>query len=173
MWRKSHYLECSVILSEPVKQKSAFDRKKQHCLTCLQSGHMARGCSSKLKGWKMVAGSHITICCIMILLRLWSPVPKNGMVLHLAQYLGPAKGLCRLLSFIEKWLFEHQTLTCLQYRWHPFISENVNYCLGLVGFRQTVCVRGVTGFLEGDTWCFNLELFSLEDESFIPLKVSA
>ena len=53
------------------------------------------------------------------------------------------------------------------------VSEDVKSSLCLVGSSETVCVRGVTGSLEGDTSCVNLELFSLEAESFIPLKFSS
>ena len=56
---------------------------------------------------------------------------------------------------------------------HSWVSEDVRSCLGIVGSSETVFVRGVTGSLEGNTSCVNLELFSLEDESFIPLKFSA
>ena len=56
---------------------------------------------------------------------------------------------------------------------HSWVSEDAKSCLGLVGSSETVYVRGVTGSLEGDTSCVNLELFSLEDESFIPPKFSA
>ena len=38
--------------------------------------------------------------------------------------------------------------------------------------RNCLCTWG-TGFLQGDTTCVNLELFSLEDEFFINLKFSA
>ena len=54
-----------------------------------------------------------------------------------------------------------------------WVSEDVKSCLCLVGSSETVCVRGVTGSLGGDTSCVSLELFSLEAESFIPLKFSA
>ena len=55
---------------------------------------------------------------------------------------------------------------------HSWVSEDVKSCLGLVGSSETVCLRGVTGSLEGDTSCVNLEPFSLEDESFSPLEFS-
>ena len=49
---KSHRIwKCSVFLSKSVKQRSALVREKQLYFTCLQSGHIARDCSSKLKRW--------------------------------------------------------------------------------------------------------------------------
>ena len=48
--------KCSVFLSKSVKQRSAFVREEQLCFTCLQSGHMARDCSSKLKCRKSGCG---------------------------------------------------------------------------------------------------------------------
>ena len=54
---ESHRIwKCSVFLSKSVKQGSAFVREKQLCFTCLQSGHMARDCSSKLKCRKCGCG---------------------------------------------------------------------------------------------------------------------
>ena len=54
---ESHRIwKCSVFLSKSVKQRSALVREKQLCFTCLQSGHMARDCSSKLKCRKSGCG---------------------------------------------------------------------------------------------------------------------
>ena len=41
--------KCSVFWSKSVKQRYAFIREKQLCFTCLQSGHITRGCLSKKK----------------------------------------------------------------------------------------------------------------------------
>ena len=43
----------------------------------------------------------------------------------------------------------------------------------LTGSSEVVSVRGVTGSFKGSTRCVDLELFSLEDHSFVPLKFSA
>ena len=48
--------KCSVFFSKSVKQRSALIREKQLCFPCLQSGHMARDCSSKLKCRKSGCG---------------------------------------------------------------------------------------------------------------------
>ena len=48
--------KCSVFSSKSVKQRSALVREKQLCFICLQSGHMARDCSSKLKCRKSGCG---------------------------------------------------------------------------------------------------------------------
>ena len=54
---ESHRIwKCSVFLSKSVKQRSALVREKQLCFTCLQSGHMAQDCSSKLKCRKSGCG---------------------------------------------------------------------------------------------------------------------
>ena len=55
---QSHKIwKCSSFLSKSVKQRSAIVREKQLCFTCLQSGQMARDCSSKLKCRKSGCGN--------------------------------------------------------------------------------------------------------------------
>ena len=56
-------------------------------------------------------------------------------------------------------------------RWvSSWVSEEVRSEMGLTGSSEVVFVRGVTGSIEGSTRCVDLELFSLENESFVPLK---
>ena len=100
--------------------------------------------------------------------------PKMRMVLHLAV----SRDRKGTLQVIEMGLKSGYSNTkawalCDTGSNHSWVSEDERSCLGLVGSSETVCVRGVTGFLEGDTLCVNLERFSLEDESFFPLKFSA
>ena len=45
--------------------------------------------------------------------------------------------------------------------------------MSLLGSNEVVSIRGVTGSFEGNTRCVDLELFSLENEDFVPLKFSA
>ena len=53
------------------------------------------------------------------------------------------------------------------------MSEKLRSEMGLKGSHEVVFVRGVTGTIEGSTRCVDLELFSLEDTNFVPLKFSA
>ena len=176
MCDESHRIwKCSVFLTKSVKQRSALLREKQLCFTCLQSRLMARDCLTKLKCRKngcgkshnsllhndssssVVSGSKnengVTSCTL-------SRARKGAL-----QVVGI--GLKSGSSNTKAWAL------CDTGSTHSRISEEVKSCLDLVGSTETVCVRGVTGFLEGYTSCDNLELFSLEDESFVPLKFSA
>ena len=173
---QSHKIwKCSSFLSKSVKQRSAFVREKQLCFTCLQSGHMARDCSSKLKCRKSGCGkSHNSLLHNDISSSVVSG-SKNENGVTSCTVSRARKGA---LQVIEIGLKSGSSNTkawalCDTGSTHSWVSEYVKSCLGLVGSSETVCVRGVTGSLEGDTSCVNLELFSLEDESFIPLKFSA
>ena len=173
---ESHRIwKCSVFLSKSVKQRSALVREKQLCFTCLQSGHMARDCSSKLKCRKSGCGkSHNSLLHNDSSSSVVSG-SKNENGVTSCTVSRARKGALQVFeiglksgsSNTKAWAL------CDTGSTHSWVSEDVKSCLGLVGSSETVCVRGVTGSLEGDTSCVNLELFSLEDESFIPLKFSA
>ena len=173
---QSHKIwKCSSFLSKSVKQRSAFVREKQLCFACLQSGHMARDCSSKLKFRRSGCGkSHNSLLHNDTSSSVVSG-SKNENGVTSCTVSRARKGA---LQVFEIGLKSGSSITkawalCDTGSTHSWVSEDVKSCLGLVGSSETVCVRGVTGSLEGDTSCVNLELFSLEDESFIPLKFSA
>ena len=56
---------------------------------------------------------------------------------------------------------------------HSWISEKLGSQMGLRGSTEVMFVRGVTGSIEGNTRRVDLELFSLQDETFAPLQFSA
>ena len=56
---------------------------------------------------------------------------------------------------------------------HSWVSEQMRSEMGLKGSHEVVFVRGVTGTIEGSTQCVVWELFSLEDNKFVPLKFFA
>ena len=172
---QSHKIwKCSSFLSKSVKQRFAFGREKQLCFTCLQSGHLARDCSSKLKCRKSGCGkSHNSLLHNDTSSVVSGSKNENGVTSCTVSR--SRKGT---LQVIEIGLKSGSSSTkawapCDTGSTHSWVSEDVKSCLGLVGSSETVCVRGVTGSLEGDTSCVNLELFSLEDESFISWKFSA
>ena len=176
----SHKLwKCGAFLGKSVKQRSTFARDSKLCFSCLQAGHMSKDCKMDLKCIKKgCKKSH------NVLLHIENS-EKSGKATGIATASENSIASCTVaqarreaLQVLEIGLRNGSSeakawALCDTGSTHSWVSEKLRSEMGLKGSHEVVFVRGVTGTIEGSTRCVDLELFSLEDNKFVPLKFSA
>ena len=175
----SHKLwKCGAFLGKAVKQRSTFARDNKLCFSCLQAGHMSKDCKLDLKCIKKgCKNSHNVFLHI-------ENSEKSGKATGIATASENSNASCTVaqarrgaLQVLEIGLRNGSSeakawAICDTGSTHSWVSEKLRSEMGLKGSHEVVFVRCVTGTIEGSTCCVDLELFSLEDNEFVPLKCS-
>ena len=165
--------KCGSFLSKSVKQRSTFVREKKLCFSCLQSGHMSKDCKLNLKCTKKgCKKSHNVLLHFDQSESAIKTTATSASSENSTTFCTVSRARKGALQVIEIGLRNGSSeakawALCDTGSTHSWVSEKLRSEMGLTGSNEVVFVRSVTGSIEGNTRCVDLELRSLENESFV------